>query len=141
MKKKYLIGLLTLLLCFTLIGCTKKEEKDPNDKTNPDTAYDEKKFVTDDKTLVYKESDSYLIFEHEGDKITASRTYIDYKSPEQAKIFYDQEKDKKYDTVKSFTVDGRYIIYEWAESEYKDYTLDQIKKLYKDLEIVEKVEN
>ena len=138
MKKKYLIGIMTLLLCFTLIGCTNKKEE----TKNPDepTRVDESKFVTNDKTLVYKEADAYFVYEHEGEKITSYATYISYPNHELAQQVYDANKDQKYDTVKELYVDGNYLVYVWAESEYKDYTLTSIKELNKEMKLVDKVE-
>ena len=138
MKKKYLIGIMTLLLCFTLIGCTNKKEENKN----PDepTRVDESKFVTNDKTLVYKEGDAYFVYEHEGEKITSYATYISYPNHELAQQVYDANKDQKYDTVKELYVDGNYLVYVWAESEYKNYTLTSIKELNKEMKLVDKVE-
>ena len=144
MKRKYLLGLLTLLLCFTLIGCTskkeepKKEEKKVIEISQEEQEFIDNKYSTDEKTLVLKQDSSYVVYEIDGETILSSKTYIDYIVPAKAEEEYEKHKDEKYDTVEDFYQDGRYIVYVWAKNQYEDKTVKDVKELYKDLKVVEK---
>ena len=142
--KKYLLGLLTLLLCFTLIGCTsKKEEPKKEEVKKIEISQEEQEFIdnkysTDEKTLVLKKDNSYVVYELDGDTILSSKTYIDYIVPAKAAEEYEKHKDEKYDTVEDYYQDGRYIVYVWSKMVYEEETVESIKELYKDSKVVEK---
>ena len=99
--KKNLLGLLTLLLCFTLIGCTsKKEEPKKEEVKKIEISQEEQEFIdnkysTDEKTLVLKKDNSYVVYELDGDTILSSKTYIDYIVPAKAAEEYEKHKDEK----------------------------------------------
>ena len=145
MKKKLLISILIVIFCFTLVGCgkTKEESKETNtnasetttdnsnDSTNGSSSSDEEvKLYSDNTKYVFEFSNTKYVFYYSGDKITAYHTYVDYNDSASAKAAYQLIKMEDYPEVKNITLKGKYIVFEWAESEYEDLTASNIRTAY-----------
>ena len=148
MKKKILIGFLTVVMCFALVGCGKSEVNDPdlnddinnNEKgaNNNETGTEEEiKLYSDDTKIVFANGQAKLVYYYSGEKITAYHAYMDYENNVTANYALSII-DKNDTTIKKAYTKGKYLIIEYAESEYEDTTLSEVKALYSYLEQIQK---
>ena len=77
------------------------------------------------------------VFYYSGDEITAYHTYVDYGDNATAKMAYSII-DRDDETIKNCYVDGRYVVFEWAESEYEDLTYSNLREAYSYMEELKK---
>ena len=154
MKKKFFVLLITILCLFIISGCGKDKDIDNNNDNNNDdnngseventssssTTEDDFKLYTDDTKLVYEEGNTKYIFYFSGDTITAYHTYVDYSDPTTANYAYQVFKNDGVETANKFYVKGKYVVFEWNESEYKDLTASQVKLAYSYMKEVRKAQ-
>ena len=140
MKKKFLIGLLAVVMCFTLTGCGEEKansdadnnhdgsQQQENDNTPVAEDYEIKS--TDNK-LVFVDSTgmNYSAFYFENDKIVKYEAVMKFPSAELAKIAYQTAKEEN-DNVK-VSVKGSYVIVEEDANEYDDLTKTQLEESLK----------
>lgn len=153
--KKILLCVLSMIICFSLVGCTQEkkeeiglddllnifennEESDSSKDSSSDKNTEEEiKLYSDDSKLVFNFYDIYnLVYYFEKDKITGLEYYYNYSTEElatYAKASLEQEKDEE---VKSIVQKGKYIIVTFKESAYKDMTVDEVKQTYSYLDQV-----
>lgn len=147
MKKKLLVGLFTIIICFALMGCGKQEvlnnggetkvENEPQNNNSEEIL----NLYSDDNKIVFNYTDVYyIIYYHEGEKITGLEYVYQYDNAETAKIAktmldstYEEE-----DNVKDVVIKGKYIIITFTEEAYKDETLESVKTTYSYLEQIYK---
>ena len=137
MKKKLLVFLMAMMVIFTLTACEKGNEGSVREGSNNSGESDgELQLYSDDTRVVYENGPSKLVFYHKGNAITAYHLYIDYGNEETATFALSSlEKDEGID--KAYT-SGKYLVIEYAESEYKNFTLDEVKAAYASLNEVVK---
>lgn len=148
MKKKILLGLLAVVMCFTLTGCGEEEPQDINDllngggsseKGNNDNADDEINLYSDNTKMVFDFSGIYkIVYYYKGEKITGLEYYYNYESKEVAKLAVTSLKTQytEEDNIDSITQKGGYVIIKFKEEEYKDTTVQEVKDTYSFLEQV-----
>ena len=107
MKKKIILTLFVLVMCFGLVGCGQKEEdkninndvKQDEVKTNnsnntqsetqDNTVQNEEtniELYSDDTKIVFKNDQGMAVYYYKGKEITGSHLYMDYGTEEAAKI-------------------------------------------------------
>ena len=151
--KKLLFTFLALFLCVTLTACGNGDTKEEENKDNKGTEEVEKKdkneekndsktsssekidLYSDDTKMVFKNGQNQLIYYYSGDKITAYHAYIDYETPELAN--YALTLLEKDDSIDKMYTNGRYLVVEYAKSEYENLTVAEVKALYSYLEQVQ----
>ena len=106
------------------------------------TKIDDSYFVTDDtKYVVTMEGDGetgsakkvYYVFTHSGDKITGAAMYGEFESEDAAKAAFEEYKAENED-MKNVSVSGKYFIIKSEADEFDDYTLDDIKSMYEEID-------
>ncbi len=144
MKKKAL--LLLFLVCSILLisGCgnTKKENTSNSQDSKESSASEEGKIdlYSDNTKIVFANGTNKLVFYYSGNKITAYHAYYDYSDTTTATAALAAFKSahEEDDSVKKIYTKGNYIVVEFAESEYEDMTVSELKTAYSYLEEVQK---
>ena len=160
MKKKILFCLIAVIMCFTLVGCGKEEQKQSgvlddiiesfsnsesdnnndsknkeNDKTN--ATIDEIKLYSDNTKMVFNFYDQYnIVYYYSGEEITGLELYYDYKTEDMAKLSKATLEQSQDPEVKSIVQKGQYVIITYNEEAYKDMTVEEVKQTYSYLEQV-----
>lgn len=149
--KKFLLTLFVVFLALSLTACGSKTEGEENneeekEKTseveNKEEANEEEKeeadeyeLYSDDTKMVFKRANAQLVFYYSGDKITAYHEYIDYGNAATANtVLSFLEKDE---TIEKAYVQGKYLVIEYAKSEYENLTVKEVRDLYAALEAVQ----
>lgn len=143
MKKRLLVVFL-IIVCFTLVGCgTDKKLVENNDKNDSKTekksdvsnnsSNDEIELYSDSTKIVFKKDNSKMVYYYSGEKVTKYEVYLDYGNAATAKIMLEQLEDND-DTIKKKYIKGKYLVIEYAESEYEDLTVSDIRTAYSYLE-------
>ena len=146
MKKKFLVGLLALVICFTLVGCGNKNAElndnaqDNTSQNQTDTSNNSNEnnieLYSDNTKIVFQSGNSKLVYYYSGDKITKYESYFDYGDSATAKYALSVlEKDQD---IKNVYTKGKYLVIEYNESVYEGATVSDIKALYSYLEEVKK---
>lgn len=143
MKKKLLVGLFTIIICFALVGCGKEEVLNNEGGTTGENELQNNNseeninLYSDDNKIVFNYMDVYYItYYHEGEQITGLEYVYKYDNSETAKIAKTML-DSTYaedSNVKDLVVKGKYIIITFNEEAYKDETLEDVKTTYSYLE-------
>ena len=144
--KKILLSLLSVLMLFMLVGCGGDTNVDTNEDTNNNTEVDnntnnssninenEIKLYSDSTKMVFKSGNSQLVYYYSGEKITGYVAYIDYETTAMANYALSILNLEDDATIKKAYTNGRYLVVEYAESEYEDTTASEIRALYSYLE-------
>ena len=143
MKKIILCSLLFLMMLFAT-GCgndtTTGEDETNNGGSSSEVESksddDKIELYSDNTKMVFQNGTSSLVYYYEGDKITGYHAYIDYENAATANYVLSML-DKNESIAKAYTK-GRYVVIEYAESEYENTTTDEIRLLYSYLEEVQK---
>ena len=149
--KKILLTLLALFLSFSLTACGSDEEKEENkggEKTSEvetdegennnsvEDVAEKIKLYSDDTKMVFKNGNTQLVYYYSGDKITAYHAYIDYETAALANLALSTIEENDTAIAKAYT-NGRYLVVEYAESEYENTTVKEIRALYSYLEQIQ----
>lgn len=138
MKKKLLVGLLAIFMCFTLTGCG---EENTNNGGNINQGGNEQQgsnqndvqLYSDDTKLVFNYNDSYsMVYYFSGEKITGLEFYYNYENIETA-AYAKSMLESEYtddDDVQSVTQNGKYLVVKFKPSAYEDMTTTTVKQLY-----------
>ena len=127
---KKIILLLTLCLTITfLVGCSceKKETNGGNDLMPVKDLY------TSDSKLVYDNAGIFkLVFKFKNNEVTSCEHYYEYKSEEDAKKHYEEDKENLKDnaTIKNITLNGKYVIYTISDTEWAGLKREDVEKKY-----------
>ena len=149
--KTLLLGVVAIIMCLSLTGCgsttenlTKQVENATNEITNTIEDNDENnasdgdslKLYSDDSKIVFDGDQGRLVFGYEGDKITSYKLYVEYENATLANIAVNVLKETSGSEVKDVKTEGRYVIVEYNESEFKDLTVESVKQAYANLQEV-----
>ena len=149
--KKYLLILIAFCLTISLTACGKDDgEESPTGKEQSSEAANgneeenssiedvaEKiELYSDDTKMVFKNGTSQLVYFYSGDEITAYHAYIDYENAATAN--YALSLIEKDETIAKAYTKGRYLIVEYAKSEYEDLKASEVKALYSYMEQIQK---
>ena len=162
MKNKVLLCL-TVVLCLSILsgcGISKKissvEEKAQEiiDKNTNDNATD-KATTNDTKTdsstesdadqielysdstkIVFQSGNIKMVYYYSGNTITAYHAYVDYGDSVSANYALAATKAAQDESIKKAYVKGKYLVVEYAESNYEDLTVEDVRKLYSALEVI-----
>ena len=108
--------------------------------TNDDVANNtsnDLQLYSDNTKIVFANGQAKLVYYYSGEKITAYHAYMDYENAAIANYALSLiEKDDT--TIKKAYTKGKYLIIEYAESEYENTTLSEVKALYSYLEQIQK---
>lgn len=151
MKNKFLLVLLTMVMCFALTGC--KEEKEPekllddiinNSQESEDPEdYEEREDIedfdisskeyevrsTDDKlVLVDSTGTNYTTFYFDGEKVLKYETATKFPSAKLAQYAYNSA--KKADATQDIEIKGNYLIYTEDASSYETATRSDIEATF-----------
>ena len=137
MKKKIIIIGMLILACF-LTGCEGNEKNNKTGQETNNSTEEELKLYSDDTKYVFELANTKYVFYYKGDEITAYHTYVDYESKETASTIFNTLKMEEYPEAKKFYVKGKYIVFEWNESEYKDYKASELQTVYSYMKEVKK---
>lgn len=100
---------------------------------------DKYKFYEESGKLVFVMGDSQtLVYEYQGDTLTAYRKYDAYPSEEIAKIVSDSNNGPDGpipSDVKKVTYSENYVIWEFSEAAYSKYTVEEIRRMYASFQI------
>ncbi len=155
MKKKILLSIFTLFMLIMFTGCgnktdevndkpddvvlpsddNKSDEVNTNDNTTTNEA-DDYELYSDDTKIVFKNGQVSMVFYYSGNEITAFHEYIEYEDATTAN--YALSIIEQDESISKVYTKGRYLVIEYAESEYADYTLEDIKLTYSYLEEAKK---
>lgn len=152
MRKTLSIVLIAVMLIagvFLLTGCGNEElennntnnqqenNNNNNDNNNDNTSeIDILELYSDDTKIVYDMSVYKLVYYHNGTDITGLEWYYEYPSVEYANVAVATIEAEAEDTVKSVKQNGKYVVVEFSEEEYKDMTLEEVRETYSYLEEV-----
>lgn len=140
--KKVLLFISLLTISLILTGCFGKKSANvklsPNEDDLSSDTYDndstsendDLKLYSDDSKLVFEYTNTKYVFYYSGDKVTDYYTYVDYETKENARIIYNALNKSDYDSLVDVSLNGRYIVFRWNESEYEDLSVDDIKTAY-----------
>ena len=98
---------------------------------------EEIELYSDDTKVVFLFNKIRYVFYYSGDEITAYHTYVDYGDNATAKMAYSVI-DREDETIKNCYVDGRYVVFEWEESEYEGLTYSNLRTVYSYMEELKK---
>lgn len=82
---------------------------------------------------------THVVYFYSGDKITGAKTYYEYTDSTAAQSAFDYLKANYSDEdIKSFSIDGKYIIVTVPETEYQNLTASEVKE---QIELMETLNN
>ena len=128
--KKYLSIILVSFLIFCCIGCGKKETNSTKNLTQEEVIKDLK---SDEKKLVYDNGGAYkLVFHISKNTIVKLEHYYEYEDEAEAEKVYKEDVVALQfnDTINEVTRVKNYVIYDLAESEFKDLSISDIETKY-----------
>ena len=110
---------------------------------------DDTKYVLDVSTSVVDAEDeeytpvkAYAVYTYSGDEITGMTTYFEFADEATAKAalgtFEEEMKEGGGESVKSISVNGKYIVAEMTEDNYADLTASDVKQ---EIELMEMFKN
>ena len=138
MKKKFFL-LIIIIPCLLISGC-----KDHNEgkiaNTNNEVEESTIKIFSNDKRLVFYNTENYLVFDYQDDLITGYKVYMDYETIDSAKNTLDIIKVNysSDESVKSVDREGQYIVITYTD-EYVKNTYTTKEELYKSLSDLKEV--
>jgi hypothetical protein len=147
--KKILLSVLVVLLLVVFVGCGKDNGNDAgdnnggtnngevNNNSSSNSSNDEIKLYSDNTKMVFQVGNSKLVYYYSGEKITAYHAYVDYENAATANYALTLINLDEDSNIKKAYTQGRYVVIEYAESEYKDTTTSEIRALYSYLEQVQ----
>lgn len=104
---------------------------------NSDTGF--KLYSTDNRAVFNFQDVYYMVFDFEGEKVLKEYYYYQFKDEATAKETYVYMKatlEQEEDNVKDVKQEGRYIILEFTEEEFKDLTKTEVMETYQYLKQV-----
>lgn len=151
MKKKLLVSIFIVVLCFALTGCGNSvsdiiddvtgditndiiDTGDDNNATNGINLY------SDNNKIVYNYYDAYfMVFYHDGTNITGEELYYNYQdvttaSYALASIKADMDDEEGIESVKQ---SGTYVIVKYDSSMYEGFTVETVRAAYAALDEVQ----
>ena len=84
----------------------------------------------------YAPTKVHLVYTYSGEDVTGLKAYYEYENAEAAKAAFDYINETQADSYKSIVMDGKYIILEAKEDEYKDITPDDVKQQIEFMEML-----
>ncbi len=137
MKRKILYILLFITLLLGVTGCT-SEKGNKKDSANETLTDEELKLYSDNTKYVFELANTKYVFYYKDDTITAYHTYVNYEDNATAKNIYNTLKIEEYPEAEKFYVKGKYIVFEWKETEYADLKPNELKTVYSYMKEVKK---
>ena len=162
MKKKILLTLFVIVMCFGLVGCGQKEEdknvnndvkqdevKTNNNSDNSNTQSEipnnttqneapDIELYSDDTKIVFKNDQGMAVYYYKGKEITGSHLYIDYGTEEAAKIALSVLNTEENETIESAHTEGKYLVIVYKKSTYDTLNVDTLRLVYSYLEEIKK---
>ena len=132
------------IICIGLTGCENKNGKDTesNSETQPIVEINEIELFSDDKKIVYKDGEEFLSYIYSGDTIVGYSRYKDCgdakKANEELKTAEEQKTAEKDEKIIKIYTTGKYLVIDYARSEFEGKTVDDIKNINAGLEEVKK---
>lgn len=158
MKKKYLLGLFVIIMCFVLVGCGQAEENESgnnsikqdeienNNNNNQNETQDNTtqndaadiELYSDDTKIVFKNDQGRAVYYYSGKEITAYHVYIDYETAANANIALSVLNTEENETIESAHVEGKYLVIVYKKSTYESLNVDTLRMVYSYLEELKK---
>lgn len=141
MKKKIFLILLSLIL---ITGCENKEnntnEIEPIIINNDDLLNENKEIelYSDNTRYVFELANTKYVFYYSGDTVTSYYTYIDYNDNSTALYTYKLLNQEDYPEAKKIYVEGKYIVFEWNESEYESLSASNLRNIFSNMKELKK---
>lgn len=141
MKKRYLFIFIIFTLFIFSTGCSIKNKETDNtnnsnttskeeEKSDNSTSDDDLQMYSDNTKIVFENTNSKFVFYYSGEKITAYHVYVNYESEALAKVALDELKKDNTDNVDKVYTKGKYLVIEYAKSEYEDLTVSAVRIAY-----------
>ena len=148
--KKFLVTLFALFLTLSLTACGSNGKNEQEDKKGNESSEVESgeegssesvaekiELYSDSTKMVFKNGNTQLVYYYSGEEITAYHAYIDYENAATANYALTLiEKDDE--TIAKAYTKGRYLVVEYAKSEYEDLKTSEVRALYSYLEQIQK---
>ncbi len=83
---------------------------------------------------------THLVYNYSGDEITGMTTYMEYADEATAKAAYEAYKNADQEGVKSLSVNGKYLVVEMTEENYKDLTASDVKQQVEFMEMLKNMD-
>ena len=81
---------------------------------------------------------THIVYYYSGDTITGVTTYMEFDNDATAKAALDLYKNADQTGVKSLKTDGKYLVVEMTEDQYKDLTVSDVKQQVEFMEMLKK---
>lgn len=81
---------------------------------------------------------THIVYYYSGDAITGVTTYMEFDNDATAKAALDLYKNADQTGVKSLKTDGKYLVVEMTEDQYKDLTVSDVKQQVEFMEMLKK---
>ena len=81
---------------------------------------------------------THIVYYYSGDAITGVTTYMEFDNDTTAKAALDLYKNADQTGVKSLKTDGKYLVVEMTEDQYKDLTASDVKQQVEFMEMLKK---
>lgn len=81
---------------------------------------------------------THIVYYYSGDAITGATTYMEFDNDTTAKAALDLYKNADQTGVKSLKTDGKYLVVEMTEDQYKDLTASDVKQQVEFMEMLKK---
>lgn len=81
---------------------------------------------------------THIVYYYSGDTITGVTTYMEFDNDATAKVALDLYKNADQTGVKSLKTDGKYLVVEMTEDQYKDLTASDVKQQVEFMEMLKK---
>lgn len=81
---------------------------------------------------------THIVYYYSGDAITGVTTYMEFDNDATAKAALDLYKNADQTGVKSLKTDGKYLVVEMTEDQYKDLTASDVKQQVEFMEMLKK---
>ena len=81
---------------------------------------------------------THIVYYYSGDTITGVTTYMEFDNDATAKAALDLYKNADQAGVKSLKTDGKYLVVEMTEDQYKDITTSDVKQQVEFMEMLKK---
>lgn len=129
MKKKLLLGIFTVIMCFFITGCGATENDTPTDDNNniQEGNIESYDITSTENKLVFTDPSgaSYITYYFENDKIVKAEAVAKYPTVELAQLAYQTAKDQDPDVEVS--VKGTYLIVSAEIGEYESLSKSELE--------------
>ncbi len=119
-------------------GTDKNTTGDTNTDSSTESNADQIELYSDSTKIVFQSGNIKMVYYYSGNTITAYHAYVDYGDSATANYALAAANASKDESIKKAYVKGKYLVIEYAESNYENLTVEDVRKLYSALEEIKK---